>query len=121
MSVKSQRIFTVGFIAFLAIIMVVSFLFADKLPHMKEPEGITGGYLFTFQVQCVDEAGKTIATKSMTGNGTLWSFEPPELEGYTTECKSITRSDITNWSYPPSHYDREAHGSITVLYSPLGE
>lgn len=79
-------------------------LFADKLPHATQPEGITGGYLFSFNVECVDESGKILKTQKFTGNGTLWSFEPPEVDGYTTTCASITRDDITNWRYPASHY-----------------
>ena len=71
-------------------------------------------------VECVDESGKILKTQKYTGNGTLWSFEPPEVDGYTTTCASITRDDITNWRYPASHYVREANGSIRVVYSPIG-
>lgn len=95
-------------------------LFADKLPHATQSEGITGGYLFSFNVECVDESGNLLKTQKFTGNGTLWSFEPPEVDGYTTTCASITRDDITNWRYPASHYVREANGSIRVVYSPIG-
>ena len=112
--------FAVCFGLFLAVVVTVSLLFADKLPHATQPEGITGGYLFSFNVECVDESGNLLKTQKFTGNGTLWSFEPPEVDGYTTTCASITRDDITNWRYPASHYVREANGSIRVVYSPIG-
>ena len=120
MSNKSQTIFAVCFGLFLAVVVTVSLLFADRLPYATQPEGITGGYLFSFNVECVDESGKILKTQKYTGNGTLWSFEPPEVDGYTTTCASITRDDITNWRYPASHYVREANGSIRVVYSPIG-
>ena len=104
MSTKSQTVFAICFGLFLAVVVTVSLLFADKLPHATQPEGITGGYLFSFNVECVDESGKILKTQKFTGNGTLWSFEPPEVDGYTTTCASITRDDITNWRYPASHY-----------------
>lgn len=94
MSTKSQTIFAVCFGLFLAVVVTVSLLFADKLPHATLPEGITGGYLFSFNVECVDESGKILKTQKFTGSGTLWSFEPPEVDGYTTTCASITRDDI---------------------------
>lgn len=97
MSTKSQTVFAICFGLFLAVVVTVSLLFADKLPHATQPEGITGGYLFSFNVECVDESGKILKTQKYTGNGTLWSFEPPEVDGYTTTCASITRDDITNW------------------------
>ena len=93
MSTKSQTVFAVCFGLFLAVVVTVSLLFADKLPHATQPEGITGGYLFSFNVECVDESGNLLKTQKFTGNGTLWSFEPPEVDGYTTTCASITRDD----------------------------
>ena len=120
MSTKSQTVFAVCFGLFLAVVVTVSLLFADKLPHATQPEGITGGYLFSFNVECANESGNLLKTQKFTGNGTLWSFEPPEVDGYTTTCASITRDDITNWRYPASHYVREANGSIRVVYSPIG-
>ena len=45
MSNKSQTIFAVCFGLFLAVVVTVSLLFADKLPHATQPEGIAGGYL----------------------------------------------------------------------------
>lgn len=104
MSTKSQTVFAVCFGLFLAVVVTVSLLFADKLPHATQPEGITGGYLFSFNVECVDESGKILKTQKYTGNGTLWSFEPPEVDGYTTTCASITRDDITNWRYPACNF-----------------
>ena len=44
MSTKSQTVFAVCFGLFLAVVVTVSLLFADKLPHATQPEGITGGY-----------------------------------------------------------------------------
>lgn len=120
MSTKSQTVFAICFGLFLAVVVTVSLLFADRLPYATQPEGITGGYLFSFNVECVDESGNLLKTQKFTGNGTLWSFEPPEVDGYTTTCASITRDDITNWRYPASHYVREANGSIQVVYSPIG-
>ena len=120
MSTKSQTVFAICFGLFLAVVVTVSLLFADKLPHATQPEGITGGYLFSFNVECVDERGNLLKTQKLTGNGTLWSFEPPEVDGYTTTGTSITRDDITNWRYPASHYVREANASIRVVYSPIG-
>ena len=84
MSTKSQTVFAICFGLFLAVVVTVSLLFADKLPHATQPEGITGGYLFSFNVECVDESGKILKTQKFTGNGTLWSFEPPEVDGYTS-------------------------------------
>ena len=63
MSTKSQTIFAVCFGLFLAVVVTVSLLFADKLPHATLPEGITGGYLFSFNVECVDESGKILKTQ----------------------------------------------------------
>ena len=48
MSTKSQTVFAVCFGLFLAVVVTVSLLFADKLPNATQPEGITGGYLFSF-------------------------------------------------------------------------
>lgn len=45
MSTKSQTVFAVCFGLFLAVVVTVSLLFADKLPHATQPEGITGGYI----------------------------------------------------------------------------
>ena len=101
-------------------IIIVHILVIWELHLATQPEGITGGYLFSFNVECVDESGNLLKTQKFTGNGTLWSFEPPEVDGYTTTCASITRDDITNWRYPASHYVREANGSIRVVYSPIG-
>ena len=67
MSNKSQTIFAVCFGLFLAVVVTVSLLFADKLPHATQPEGITGGYLFSFNVECVDESGKILKTQKYTG------------------------------------------------------
>lgn len=93
MSYKSQTIFAVCFGLFLVVVVTVSLLFADKLPHATQPEGITGGYLFSFNVECVDESGNILKTQKFTGNGTLWSFEPPEVDGYTSvtehKCKFL--------------------------------
>ena len=44
MSTKSQTVFAVCFGLFLAVVVTVTLLFADKLPHATQPEGITGGY-----------------------------------------------------------------------------
>ncbi len=120
MSTRTQTIIAVCVGLFVALVMTVSLLFEDKLPHMTQPEGTTGGYLYTFNVECVDENGKVLGVEKLRGNGTLWTLEPPEIEGYTTDCKGITREDVTNWRYPASHYVREAHGSIQVVYSPIG-
>ena len=94
MSTKSQTVFAICFGLFLAVVVTVSLLFADRLPYATQPEGITGGYLFSFNVECVDESGNLLKTQKFTGNGTLWSFEPPEVDGYTTTCASITREDV---------------------------
>ncbi len=116
MEVKTQRIIGISLVVFCAIVITVSLCFGDRLPKSPPPQGITHGYLFAFDVNCVDESGDLIKTVKMEGNGTLWSFEPPEIEGYTTERMSITRDDITNWSYPASNYIRKAGGSIVVQY-----
>ena len=44
MSTKNQTVFAICFGLFLAVVVTVSLLFADKLPHATQPEGITGGY-----------------------------------------------------------------------------
>lgn len=67
MSNKSQTVFAVCFGLFLAVVVTVSLLFADKLPHATQPEGITGGYLFSFNVECVDESGNLLKTQKYTG------------------------------------------------------
>ena len=74
MSTKSQTVFAICFGLFLAVVVTVSLLFADRLPYATQPEGITGGYLFSFNVECVDERGNLLKTQKLTGNGTLWSF-----------------------------------------------
>jgi len=119
MTTKSRNIILVSFLAFLALIISLSFVFSEEISQQKTvtPQ-ITGGYLFNFDIKCVDSDGNVLKTVSQTGNGTAWSFAPPEIEGYTTTCESITRNDISNWFYPPSHYDRKASGSLTVVYTP---
>lgn len=112
MSTKSQTVFAVCFGLFLAVVVTVSLLFADKLPHATQPEGITGGYLFSFNVECVDESGNLLKTQKFTGNGTLWSFEPPEVDGYTTTCagrfQRISRRGGNHFSkYGGSHLPHE--------------
>lgn len=114
MSRKTQSIIAVSFGLFLAVVITVSLLFADKLPHASQPEGIACGYLFSFDVECVDESGNVLKVEKLTGNGTLWTLKPPEIQGYTTDCKGITE-DVTNWRYPASHYVRKAHSSIQVV------
>ena len=100
MSTKSQTVFAVCFGLFLAVVVTVSLLFADKLPHATQPEGITGGYLFSFNVECVDENGKILKTQKFTGNGTLWSFEPPEVDGYTMQADSACGQCLAAASLP---------------------
>ena len=55
MTKKAQTIFTVCFVAFLISVVSLSFVFADSIPHNTETPQITGGYLFSFDVRCVDE------------------------------------------------------------------
>lgn len=67
MSRKTQSIIAVSFGLFLAVVITVSLLFADKLPHASQPEGIAGGYLFSFDVECVDESGNVLKVEKLTG------------------------------------------------------
>ncbi len=120
MEVKSQRIFALSFIAFLLIVVIVSFAFEYVLPRYRSPEGTTGGYAYGFIVECVDENGNLLKKENMNAGGTLWSLQAPAIEGYVPDLQSISREDITNWRYPASHYVREANGSITIVYSPIG-
>lgn len=108
MSTKSQTVFAICFGLFLAVVVTVSLLFADRLPYATQPEGITGGYLFSFNVECVDESGNLLKTQKFTGNGTLWSFEPPEVDGYTT----------TSFPRPQGYKQGNVH-STTVIIAPI--
>ena len=125
MSTKNQTVFAICFGLFLAVVVTVSLLFADRLPYATQPEGITGGYLFSFNVECVAESGNLLKTQKFTGNGTLWSFEPPEVDGYTREplrigygkTRSVVRSfasSITRNSIPSDRVSMtEVTSSIT--------
>lgn len=104
MTKKAQTIFTVCFVAFLISVVSLSFVFADSIPHNTETPQITGGYLFSFDVRCVDEEGNLLKNVSFLENGTAWAVDAPEIDGFTPGCTSITRDMVTNWFYPPSHY-----------------
>lgn len=116
MTKKAQTIFTVCFVAFLISVVSLSFVFADSIPHNTETPQITGGYLFSFDVRCVDEEGNLLKNVSFLENGTAWAVDAPEIDGFTPGCTSITRDMVKNWNYPPSHYARKATGSITIQY-----
>ena len=68
MSTKSQTVFAICFGLFLAVVVTVSLLFVDILPHDTHPEGITGGYLFSFNVECVNESSNLLKTQKFSGN-----------------------------------------------------
>lgn len=116
MTKKAQTIFTVCVVAFLISVVSLSFVFADSIQHNTETPQITGGYLFSFDVRCVDEEGNLLKNVSFLENGTAWAADVPEIDGFTPGCTSITRDMVTNWFYPPSHYARKATGSITIQY-----
>lgn len=73
MTKKAQTIFTVCFVAFLISVVSLSFVFADSIPHNTETPQITGGYLFSFDVRCVDEDGNLLKNVSFLENGTIGS------------------------------------------------
>ena len=102
--------------AFLISVVSLSFVFTDSIPHNTETPQITGGYLFSFDVRCVDEDGNLLKNVSFLENGTAWAVDVPEIDGFPPGCTSITRDMVTNWFYPPSHYARKATGSITIQY-----
>ena len=116
MTKKAQTIFTVCFVAFLISVVSLSFVFTDSIPHNTETPQITGGYLFSFDVRCVDEEGNLLKNVSFLENGTAWAVDVPEIDGFTPGCTSITRDMVTNWNYPASNYIRKATGSITIQY-----
>lgn len=94
MTKKAQTIFTVCFVAFLISVVSLSFVFADSIPHNTETPQITGGYLFSFDVRCVDEDGNLLKNVSFLENGTAWAVDVPEIDGFTPGCTSITRDMV---------------------------
>lgn len=90
MTKKAQTIFTVCFVAFLISVVSLSFVFADSIPHNTETPQITGGYLFSFDVRCVDEDGNLLKNVSFLENGTAWAVDVPEIDGFTPGCTSIS-------------------------------
>ena len=120
MTTKSRNIVLISLITFLIAVIVLSIVFGERIQSNDKPVyEANGGYLFTFNIECVDTSGNLLKTDTMTGNETGWSFAPPEIDGYETTCKKITRNDITDWFFPPSNYDREATGSYIVVYLPI--
>lgn len=119
MTTKSRNIILISLIAFLALVVSLSIIFADEIQKQNDSPALeaNGGYLFTFSIECVDTNGNLLKTDTMTGNGTAWSYAPPAIDGYSTTCKSISMRDITDWYYPPSNYDREATGTYIVVYT----
>ena len=116
MTKKAQTIFTVCFVAFLISVVSLSFVFADSISHNTETPQITGGYLFSFDVRCVDEDGNLLKNVSFLENGTAWAVDVPEIDGFTPGSTSITRDMVKNRNYPASNYIRKATGSITIQY-----
>lgn len=88
MSTKSQTVFAICFGLFLAVVVTVSLLFADKLPHATKPEGITGGYLFSF---------KPDLTRNLVVSNTIFVKDRSNLGflGYTAKENRYSYAEYT--------------------------
>jgi len=118
MTTKSSKFVLASLLAFIALVIVFSMAFSDRIAAQKtSAPQIGGGYLFNFNIECVDTDGNVLCTETLTGNGTAWSFATPVIEGYTADRVSIAKDDVTNWNFPASNYQREATGSCTVVYT----
>ena len=95
MTKKAQTIFTVCFVAFLISVVSLSFVFADSIPHNTETPQITGGYLFSFDVRCVDEDGNLLKNVSFLENGTAWAVDVPEIDGFTPGSETVKEQRST--------------------------
>ncbi len=112
-----QRILTVCLMLAFILLLILSIIYTQMRPPIKMPEKMSGDYLYACTISCVDESGKLLKEETLQAYGTSWSFAPPKIDGYVTECASISFRDISNWVYPNSHYVRKASGSIQLVYS----